>query len=120
MDSETFLTDLEKAIQRFCEARDWDQFHGPKELAIGLVTEASELLEQFRFLSDEQAAELLADPDRRMKVENELGDVLFFLLRFAQMNDIDLEAAFRRKMQINEKNYPVEKAKGRNLKYHDL
>jgi NTP pyrophosphatase (non-canonical NTP hydrolase) len=120
MESKTLLTELERKIQRFCEVRDWDQFHGPKELAIGLVTEASELLEQFRFLSDEQAAELLADPNRKIKVENELADVLFFLLRFAQMNDIDVESAFRRKMEINEKNYPVEKAKGRNLKYRDL
>jgi hypothetical protein len=53
MDRETTIADLAAQVRAFCEARDWDQFHGPKDLAIGLVTEGGELLEAFRFLSDE-------------------------------------------------------------------
>ncbi len=63
-------------LRTFCEARDWDQFHGPKDLAIGLATEAGELLEIFRFLSDEQCDAKLADPESRQAIENELADAL--------------------------------------------
>jgi len=75
-------------IQTFCEARDWDQFHGPKDLAIGVITEASELLEHFRFLSEDEALALLRDPKRKEQIEDEVADVLFFLLRFSQRSNI--------------------------------
>lgn len=108
------------AVQAFCEARDWDQFHGPKDLAIGVITEASELLEHFRFLSDEQAQALLNNPQQKEEVEDELADVLFFLLRFSQRFDINLDKALIRKMEKSEQKYPVEKAKGKNTKYTKL
>jgi NTP pyrophosphatase (non-canonical NTP hydrolase) len=74
VDTETPIADLKSQVRTFCESRDWDQFHGPKDLAIGLVTEASEVLEIFRFLSDEQCAAKLADPASRQAIENELAD----------------------------------------------
>lgn len=114
------LEKLQREVQRFCEARDWDQFHGPKDLAIGVITEASELLEHFRFLSDEQALELLKNSQQKEEVEDELADVLFFLLRFAQRFDVDLAQALTRKMAKSEKKYPVDKAKGSNKKYTNL
>jgi NTP pyrophosphatase (non-canonical NTP hydrolase) len=117
---EISIRDLKDKVREFCEARDWDQFHGPKELAIGVITEASELLEHFRFLSEEQAMELLQDPQQREEIEDEIADVLFFLLRFCQRFDVDLERALMRKMEKGEKKYPVEKAKGSNLKYTKL
>ena len=89
------LTNLQAAVQRFCEERDWDQFHGAKDVAIGVVTEAAELLDHFRFLDDAQVAALLADVTKREAVEDELADVLFFLLRFAQRFDVGLAAAPR-------------------------
>ncbi|MEO0337433.1 MAG: nucleotide pyrophosphohydrolase [Pseudomonadota bacterium] len=104
-------------IREFCEARDWDQFHSPKELAIGLVTEASELLEIFRFQSEAQISELLEDADSRESIADELADVYFFLLRFADRNGFDLESALARKMAKNNEKYPVEKSRGRNQKY---
>lgn len=120
MDSTTTLEDLKRRVRTFCEDRDWDQFHGCKELAIGLVTEAAELLDHFRFLSDEQVAARLADPVRREEIEDELADVLFFLLRFGQRNGIDLDAALQRKIKKNDARYPVDKARGRNLKHDEL
>jgi NTP pyrophosphatase (non-canonical NTP hydrolase) len=114
------IEELKKTVQEFCEARDWDQFHGPKDLAIGVITEASELLEHFRFLSDEQALALLHNPQQKEEIEDELADVLFFLLRFSQRFDIDLDMALLRKIGKSEKKYPVDKAKGSNQKYTKL
>jgi NTP pyrophosphatase (non-canonical NTP hydrolase) len=114
------IQELTGKVQEFCEARDWDQYHGPKDLAIGVITEASELLEHFRFLSEEQAMELLNNPEQKEDIEDELADVLFFLLRFSQRFDIDLTQALQRKMEKSNKKYPVEKSKGSNRKYTKL
>ncbi len=111
------IEELASLVRCFCEARDWDQYHGPKDLAIGVITEASELLEHFRFLSDEQALALLKNPSNKEEIEDELADVLFFLLRFSQRFDVDLGQALTRKIEKSEKKYPVDKAKGSNKKY---
>jgi len=111
---------LKLIVQAFCESRDWDQFHGPKDLAIGVITEAAELLEHFRFQTEEQALALLTDPHVKEEIEDELADVLFFLLRFSQRFDVDLTKALLRKIEKSEKKYPVEKAKGKNAKYTKL
>ena len=111
------LTDL---IQKFCEERDWDQFHNPKDLAIGISTEANELLDIFRFQREEDIKNIFTDDQRRTHVEEEIADVFFFVLRFAQMNQIDLESALKSKMMKNAKKYSIEKAKGKNLKYTQL
>ncbi len=110
------IEELTDKVRNFCEARDWDQFHGPKDLAIGVITEASELLEHFRFLSEKQALDVLNNPRQKEEIEDELADVLFFLLRFAQRFNVDLEQALMRKMEKSEKKYPVEKTKGNNRK----
>ncbi|MCB0385782.1 MAG: nucleotide pyrophosphohydrolase [Bdellovibrionales bacterium] len=112
--------DWANKVQGFCEARDWDQYHGPKDLAIGLVTEATELLEIFRFKNEIQSQEILKDSKQRTAVADELADTLFFLLRFAQMNNFDLSEALDQKMAKNALRYPVEKAHGKNDKYNQL
>ena len=117
MDSIAALT---ASVRSFCEARDWDQFHSPKELAIGLTTEAAELLANFRFLTTEQVGERLLDPKDRQAIEHEVGDALFFLLRFCQRCDIDPGAALMQKLVVNESKYPVDLARGSNLKYDKL
>lgn len=111
---------LQEKIRAFCEERDWDRFHGPKDLAIGAVTEASELLEHFRFVADEDAVALLADPAKREAIEDEIADVLFFVLRFAQRFDVDLVRASERKLEKNAARYPVEKSRGSNRKYTEI
>ncbi len=114
------LKEMTEKVKEFCEARDWDQFHNPKDLAIGLSTEANELLSIFRFQSPEQITAMFEDAGKREHIEDELADALFFILRFAQMNDIDLAKCLDRKIERNNEHYPVEKAKGSNLKYSDL
>ncbi len=104
-------------IKEFCKQRDWDQFHDPKELAIGMSTEANELLSLFRFLDKQQTLEALTN--KRELIEDELMDVLFFVLRFAQRYDVNIEEAFMRKMASNDEKYPVDLVKGKNKKYNE-
>ena len=110
------LRALSDRLRSFCEERDWDQFHNPKDLAIGISTEAGELLEIFRFMSAEQQAALLAGDETREHVEDELADVFFFVLRFAQMNGVDLGRALERKMAKNARKYPADQCRGDNRK----
>ena len=107
-----------KIIDEFCSERDWDQYHSPKELAIGLSTEANELLALFRFQSDEQIMDMFKN--QREVIEDEIVDSLFFVLRFASLYDVDLLAALERKMVRNRLKYPIELAKGKNIKYTHL
>ena len=120
MDDHTTITELKDAIKAQCDARDWDQFHGPKDLAIAVVTEAAELLEPFRFKNDDEIKALFADPMKRAHIAEEAADTLMNLLRFCQMNDIDISDAVMAKMKIIDTRYPVEKAKGSNKKYNEL
>ena len=113
------INDLIQIVQNFCEERDWDQFHNPKDLAIGISTEANELLDIFRFKSEEDIRQLFRDRDRREHIEEEIADVLFFVLRFAQMNQIDLPKALEKKIQKNAVKYSVESSKGNNKKYNE-
>lgn len=118
MDKKTTIQELKEKVRAFCEERDWDQFHNPKEIAIGISTEANELLQIFRFKSEDDM-KLLMKSEKKQKVEEELADVLYFVLRFAQMNDIDLASAIEQKFQKNDAKYPAEKVKGCNKKYDE-
>lgn len=111
--------ELNAEVREFCENREWEQYHTPKDLAIGLVTESSELLELFRFKDRSEQSELVAESGKREDVEDELADILFFLLRYADLYDIDLEAALERKLEKNRQRYPEEKYKGSNKKYDE-
>lgn len=118
MNNSTTLKELMDIIDTFCKERDWQQYHTPKDLAIGISTEANELLQIFRFKSDSDIKDLL-NSARKSDVEEELADVLYFLLRFAQLNDIDLATAMKNKIKKNEEKYPAEKVKGNNKKYNE-
>ncbi len=114
------VKELTEMIEKFCSDREWDRFHSPKDLAIGISTEASELLDLFRFKNEEDIEEIFYDKEKRTRVEEELADVFFFVLRFAQMNHIDLKEALEAKLEKNAKKYPIEKAKGSNKKYNEF
>lgn len=118
MDETITIGSMKKIVKEFCEARDWDQFHNPKDLAIGISTEANELLDIFRFQSEEQMRELMSDQTVRSHIQEELADTLFFLLRFAQINDIDLYDALTDKVNKNGQRYTIENSKGKNIKIH--
>lgn len=113
---DTSLEDLSQEVHAFCEDRDWTQFHTPKELAIGMVTEASELLELFRFQNDQQMHDMLASPTMREHIGDELADQLYFLLRFADLYNFDLSAELIRKLSKNAAKYPVAQSRGSNRK----
>lgn len=85
-----------------------------------MSTEANELLDIFRFKSDAQMTEMLRGGTTRTHIREELADVLFFVLRFAQMNGLDLEECLEEKLQKNGLKYPVETSRGRNLKYTEM
>lgn len=117
MDKKSTLHELKEKVQCFCKERDWDQFHNQKDLAIGIITESAELLEHFRFKNISEMTAMISNPIKKSEIEEEVADILFFILRFAQMNDIDLSEALNRKIEINNTKYPVKKFKGSNKKY---
>lgn len=119
MDSSTNIEQLKNIVKNFCKERDWDQFHNPKDLAIGISTESSELLELFRFKSDQEIEEMLKNSEFFNKVRYELADILFFVLRFSQKNEIDLTEALNKKIILNIEKYPISKFKGSNKKYNE-
>ena len=119
MDQSVTLDFLKNKVKEFCEKRDWDQFHDPKELAIGISTEANELLQIFRFKSKKDMLNLMKS-QKRAQIEEELSDVLYFVLRFAQMNEIDLSDALMEKLSKNEQKYPLNLSKGSNKKYDEF
>ena len=120
MDDKRTIQEIKEVIKRHCDERDWDQFHGAKDLAIGIITEASEILEKFRFKSEVEVEEMFLDKEKRIEIGNEMADVLFFLTRLAQKYDINLAESFDRKMGNNRKKYPIDKSKGSNKKYTEL
>ena len=119
MDNKTTIEELKEKIRQFCELREWDQFHNAKELAIGIVTEASELLQHFRFKSKNEVDAMFQNKSKRQELTEEMADVLFFLIRLAQRYNVDLTTELNKKIQKNEQKYPIEKAKGSNKKYSE-
>jgi NTP pyrophosphatase (non-canonical NTP hydrolase) len=115
------MTDLESLrdqMREFARARDWDQFHSPKNLAMALSVEASELLEHFQWLTEEQSRGL--DAKEQAAVRAEIADVLLYLIRLADQLGIDPVAAAQRKLVENAQKYPVDKARGNPKKYTEL
>lgn len=112
------LRELRDELRVFAAERDWDQFHSPRNLATALAVEAAELLEPFQWLTDDQSRAL--PPETRAAVEEELADVLLYLVRLADKLDVDLAAAARAKIVRNGEKYPVEKARGSSRKYDAL
>jgi dCTP diphosphatase len=106
---------LRDKLRRFAAQRDWEQFHTPKNLAMALTVEAAELQECFQWLTPGQC-ETLSPADRRA-VEEEIADVLLYLIRLSDVLNIDMLQAARRKLVINARKYPVRLAKGSSRKY---
>ena len=112
------MKELIKNLRNFAQKRDWDQFHSPKNLAMALSVEASEIVEHFQWLTQAQSNNL--DPVKLAAVKEEIADVMIYLTRLADRLGIDPVQAAEEKMRLNEKKYPVEKAKGNAAKYTDL
>lgn len=112
------LTRLRDRLRDFASARDWNQFHSPKNLAIALSVEAAELLEHFQWVPDKDS--LTMPSDKQGKIDEEIADVFLYLIRLADMLKIDLIQAADRKIELNAQKYPVEKARGSAKKYTEL
>ncbi|MBT5904160.1 MAG: nucleotide pyrophosphohydrolase [Opitutaceae bacterium] len=119
-DEATTVAEIKSRVLVFAQERDWEQFHAPKNLSMALAAEAGELMEHFLWASSEESREMVNDPVKRAKIEEELSDVIIYALEFANMTGIDVAAAIERKMAANAAKYPVEKAKGRSVKYDEL
>jgi len=109
---------VRERLRQFVAERDWDQFHTPKNLAMALVAEAGELVEHFQWLTPEQSACL--PPEALAEVELEIADVLLFLFRLCDKLGVDPLASAERKLELNARRYPVEKARGKATKYDKL
>jgi NTP pyrophosphatase (non-canonical NTP hydrolase) len=112
------LSQLQQRLRKFAEAREWEQFHSPKNLACALSVEASELLEHFQWMKDEESRTL--PEDKLLEVEAEIADIFCYLLMISDKLSVDLIEATNKKIVSNESRYPIDKSKGRSDKYTKL
>jgi len=112
-DTTTTLAVLRDAVRRFAAERDWEQFHSPKNLSMGLAVEAGELMEHFLWMEGDASRQIKLDANRLGQVADEMADVAVYLLNLANTLDIDLSDAIMNKIAKNALKYPAEKYKGR-------
>ena len=112
------IQQLTREICAFRDARDWAQFHNPKEMAVAITAEAGELLQHFVWQNADQSIERVTE--RREELASEMADVAILLFEMADDCGINLAEAMRQKLARNEQRYPVDKARGSNRKYNEL
>ncbi|MBI5739363.1 MAG: nucleotide pyrophosphohydrolase [Nitrospirae bacterium] len=112
------LPDLQQRLRTFAQARNWDQFHSPKNLSMALAAEAAELLEIFQWLTEEQSKDITDSEKDLAQVKEEIADVFIYLVRLADKLDIDIEKEVLAKIDLNEKKYPVELSRDNATKYN--
>jgi len=111
----TDIQSLTNVLRAFANARDWEQFHSPKNLASALTVEAAELLEHFQWMTEEQSRKPSAT--KCAEIAAEAADVFLYLLQLCDKLNIDLVQASREKILLNEQRYPVESSRGSSRKY---
>jgi NTP pyrophosphatase (non-canonical NTP hydrolase) len=109
------LEALQGRIREFVRERDWEQFHSPKNLAMALIVEAGELVEQLQWLTEDESCNLPAE--KLQAVEEELADIFVYQLRITDRLDVDLLTAAHDKMRSNESKYPANTVRGSSKKY---
>jgi dCTP diphosphatase len=109
------LDELARTIRAFADERDWDQFHTPKNLAMGVAIEAAELMEEFQWLTPEQSGALA--PEALQAVRHEMADVFVYLVLLADKLGVDLLAAAAEKIALNAAKYPADTVRGKSAKY---
>ncbi len=111
-DDETTLADLRCRVEEFVAARDWHQFHSPKNLSMALAIEAAELMEHFQWLTVEQSRLVANEPESLAPVAEELADVFCYALAMANQLGIDISTTIEEKMKKNEQKYPADQYRG--------
>ena len=114
------LVELRNQLRQFVQERDWQQYHNPRNLLLALVGETGELAEIFQWLTDGQAAAVMDDSARAARVREELADVFAYLLRLADVLDVDLGEALNTKIRLNARRYPADRVRGQAVKYTEL
>ncbi|WBB82023.1 nucleotide pyrophosphohydrolase [Micromonospora sp. WMMD882] len=109
---DTGLAGLAETLRHFAEERDWQQFHTPKNLAMALAGEVGELLAEFQWLTPDESARVMTDPEHGARVRAELGDVVIYLTRLADLLGVDLVEAATDKLAEAARRYPAETARG--------
>lgn len=109
---------MQSKIRKFCQDRDWDQFHNPKDMALSLMLESAEVLEHFQWKNDTEIRTHIKN--HKDAIAEEISDVLYWTLRMADKLDIDIVDAFNKKLIKNGQKYPLAKAKGNHKKYTEL
>src|ERR1700733_10237026 len=109
------LDQIRSRIRKFRDARDWMQFHNPKNLACSISIEANELLEHFQWSTPEESLTIASK--KRTEISHEIADVAVYLIELADNLGIDLAQAIAEKMAHNEAKYPAEKVRGSSKKY---
>lgn len=112
-DSTTTLAELRQEMARFVTEREWDQFHSPKNLVMGLAVEVAELMEHFLWVDNEESREAAKEPETSQQVADELADVLSYLLALSNTLNLDMSETFRAKLVKTGDKYPVEECRGR-------
>ena len=120
LDEKVTVGELKRKVDSFIMERDWLGYQKPKDLAVSIVLEASELLEKFQWLTDEEVKQALGDPEMFNAVKSELADVVTYALNLSSRLGIDLSAAVLEKIKENEHKYPVKKVKGNYRKYSKI
>ena len=110
---------FKKTFREFVTARNWDQYHNPKNLAMALTVEAAELLEIFQWLSTEEAQDIKDNVEIKEKISHELADIMIYLMRLADKTEINLQSAIIKKMKLNDQKYPAELVNGSRKKYSE-
>lgn len=111
------LNSLTALVRDFANARDWEQFHTIRNLILALVGEVGELAAEVQWINDTEVASRLRDPAAKEQLAAELADVLTYLLRLADVAEVDLADSLKRKLDLNNQRYPVESARGSSQKY---
>ena len=111
-DARTTVNDLRCRVEQFVAARDWHQFHSPKNLSMALAIEAAELMEHFQWLTAEQSRQVADQPQSLQPVAEELADVFCYALAMANQLGIDVSTTIGEKMKKNERKYPAEEYRG--------
>lgn len=119
-DETATIQTLRAQVLAFAREREWEQFHSPKNLSMALAAEAGELMEHFLWSECADSREIDRKPGLRARIEEELADVVIYALEFANACGTDLTSAIERKLARNAEKYPVEKSRGRAVKYTEL
>ena len=119
-DANTTVAELKQKTAVFCEKRDWDQFHTPKDMAMNTIIELGELLDHFRFRTEDEITQILQNKEKKSDISGEFSDAFYSLLRLADLLEIDMTKELSKKMIETGKKYPISKSKGVNKKYTEL